>query len=297
MVKILSKVVAILLKILISLLLFLELHANFLEETYYIKSDDIYLSSILNDVQNDVLLFSLEQGRDKKRVTSKELLKLLNKHGYENFTESGKYVNFIKKSPINTEKMELALRELYEKSYTGIQIHAISILPRSYIDSLDDDYILNIKTKNLTKNGILNVKTKENKKIFFDYVIDADIFVYTTTTTIQKGAEFSALNTVQKSVPIQKFKAMPLQGEDLSAYQSKHLIKETQILTVRDVEGVLLVKKGSSVNVKIDNADVAISMSAEALKNGRLNDIITVKKSDGKKFRVTVIGKNKVEMR
>lgn len=285
-------------KILLFLLLSLELFCNSLEEIYYIKSDDINISSIVPHAENDVKLFSFEEGKYSKKVPSKELLKLLKEHGYETYTESAKYVTFTKESPIDTQKMEIALKELYEKSYPEIKIKKISILPRGYVKSLDNDFVVNLKARNnLSKEGIFNVKTKDNKKIFFDYILDAEVSVHYTKGDMKKGDELSMLNTLKKTIPLEKFRAMPLQPDELGDFQIKHQMRENQIITIRDVESVVLVKKGASISVKIDDEDVALSMIAESLKDGKLNDTITVKKSDGKKFRVIVIGRNRVEMK
>jgi flagella basal body P-ring formation protein FlgA len=194
--------------------------------------------------------------------------------------------------------MESALEELYEKSYPNIQINKISILPRGYIESLDNDYVVVIKAKNnLNKSGIIYVKTNDNKKIFFDYDIDAKVSIYFARSKIDKGVELSPLNTVKKTVPLDKFRDMPIQRDDLSELQSKHAIKQDTIIGEKNVETIVLVKRGSNVNVKLNDESMAISFTAESLQNGKLGDIITVKKSDGKRLKATVIGKSRVEMR
>ncbi len=195
-------------------------------------------------------------------------------------------------------KIESAIKELYEKSYQDIKINKISLYSRGSIKFFDSNYDVDIKESNsLSKKGIIYIRTEKNKKIFFDYVIDAEVSVYFTRKTIEKGAELSTLNTIKKSIPLDKFRFMPIRESDLSGFQSKNQLRENQIITLKDIESVVLVKRGESVSVKIDNDVMSVSLSAEALKDGRLDDIITVKKSDGKQLKVRVIGQNRVEIR
>ena len=42
---------------------------------------------------------------------------------------------------------------------------------------------------------------------------------------------------------------------------------------------------------------MAINFSAKALQSGKLNDIISVRKRDGKRLKVRVVGKNRAEIR
>ncbi|MFA6191885.1 MAG: flagellar basal body P-ring formation chaperone FlgA [Sulfurimonas sp.] len=195
-------------------------------------------------------------------------------------------------------KIESALKEMYQKSYQDITINKISIYSRGSIKSFDNDYEVTIKESSiLSKKGILYIRTQENKKIFFDYEIDAEVSVYFTRKTIEKGAELSTLNIIKKSIPLDKFRFMPVRESDLDGSQSKNQLRENQIITLKDIESVVLVKRGEGVSVKIDDEEVSVSLSAEALKDGRLGDIITVKKSDGKNLKVKVIGQNRVEIR
>ena len=68
------------------------------------------------------------------------------------------------------------------------------------------------------------------------------------------------------------------------------------LITSRDVTGLYLVKRGESVNVTLKSSGIDISFSAKALTSGRAGDMISVLRSEGKKIKVRVIGKNRAEM-
>lgn len=276
----------------------LELFATPLKDTYYVESNDINISQIVSQAKDDVNLFSIDKDRYTKRVKSKDVIKLLNQHGYRSYEASSRYIKFIKKSPIDTTKMELALKNQYQKTYSDIKINKIDIMPRGYISSLDKNYIVKIKPYYaLHKDGVIHVETNDNKKIFFDYYIDAVVSIYLAKKDIDKGEKLSLLNTVKKRLALDKFRALPMQERDLNVRQSKHYIKKNRVITIRDIEQLTMVKRGSRVNVRLENNGILISFSAEPLQNGKLHDIITVKNSHGKRFKVRVVGKNRVELK
>lgn len=285
-------------KLFLLIMVSLELFATPLKEIYYVKSNDINVSQIIPHVKDSVNLFSIDRDRYTKRVKSKDLIRLLKQYGYGSYEASSRYIKFIKKSPIDTTKIELTLKKMYEKAYHDIKINKLYVMPRGYISSLDKNYIVKTRPRDaLHRDGTIYVKTNDNKKIFFDYYIDAQVDVYVAKADIDKDDKLSLLNTTKKRVKLDKFRAMPMQEKYLNIRQSKHNIKKNRIITTRDIESLTMIKRGSRVNVKLDNNGILISFSAESLQNGKLNDIITVKNNHGKRFRVKVVGRSRVEIK
>lgn len=193
--------------------------------------------------------------------------------------------------------MESTVLETYKNTYPDIEIKSVVIIPRGYIESLPPKYIIIMpKRAHLSHKGTLAIKTPDSKKLFFDYSIDAKIDIYLSKKKILKGDKISLLTVKQKSVYFDRFKAIPISKAQLNLTQAKRNIKQNYILTTRDIELLNIVKKDSHVTVYMKNKNINISFSAKALQNGKLNDIITVQKNDGKKFKVKIIGKNIVEM-
>lgn len=281
--------------ILLSSLLYAE---NIIQSTYYINSDDIYLSSIIKDPSNDKQIYKIELGKYTKRVRTKELLKVLKKYGYKNFSAKSRYVKFIKKSPIDTSKIASSIEKYYLDNYKNIDIKEIIVEPRGYLETLPQEYKVEIRRQNyLSRSGILNIKTVDNKKIYFNYRIVANIWIYITKQRIKKDTELSVINTQKKSILLDNFRAKPIEVLDANALQSKHHIKKNKIITSRDIEVLNVVKKNSYVNVSLDSLNMSISFSAKALQDGKVGDTITVQKSDLKRLKVKVVGKNRVEIR
>ncbi|MBU1658415.1 flagellar basal body P-ring formation chaperone FlgA [bacterium] len=287
-----------LIKVLFLLLIpFLLYCSDILKSTYYIQSDDINLSHIVPHAKMDTKLFSIEENKYTKRLKSKELIQVLKQYGYNSFSADSRYIKFIKKSPIDLSKIERAIEEAYTKQYENIDIQKISVLPRGYIDSLPEKYTISLTKKaHLSRRGTLYIKTNENKKIFFNYIISANVSVCYARNDINKDEELSQVNTMQKSIVLDKFRAMPVQKIQQGVLQSKHNLQANSIITTRDVQRLNIIIRGSNVNVSFQTQGMAIEFSAKALQDGKLNDIITVEKSNTKKIKVRVIGKNQAEM-
>ena len=287
------------LKILLFLFLSINLFADiYLKSNYYVKDREVMLSSVVKNVKSDIKLFTIDKSRYSKRVKSKDMLKILKSHKIKEYKSKHSYVQFTLKSPINTAKIKNEIEKFYKEQYKQIKIKNISVEPRSYMEILPNSYETVLKSKShLFKNGTLYIKTDENKKIFFNYKILAEIVVYTAKDEIKRNSELSKFNCKKKSIILDKFRAMPLQKIVKGTMQSKHKIKQGAILTTRDVQGLYLVKRGSNVNVVLNSSNLAISFSAKAQQDGRYGDVITVMKSSGKKIMVRVTGKRRAEVR
>jgi len=286
-------------KLIFFILLATQLYAsNILNNTYYVNSNDINITSIIPHAKSNFELFKIAQGKYSKRVKSKDLLKILKLHGYSNYKSKSRYIKFIKKSPIDTTKIKLNIKKYYKKKYEQIDIQKIEIESRGYLASLPKEYIVEIRDRNfLSKSGTLSIKTPQNKKIFFNYTIKANISVYETRKKIKKSVELSAFNTIKKSIILDKFRAKPIQNIKKGTLQTKRHIKQDKIITIRDIEKLSLVKKNSYINVSLKSDNMAITFSAKALQDGKLNDIIRVQKSNGKRLKVKITGKNRAEIR
>lgn len=283
----------------LSFTLFIQLSANTqLKSSYMINERYVLVSDIVKNSSSNVKLFDIDTNRHSLRVKTKNLLQTLKKLGYKDITSKHSYTQFTQKSPINTDRLELYLRETYEENYSEIKILEISISPRSYLSELPQDYKISLhRNAYLSNIGIISIKTDDNKKIFFNYSIKANINVVIAKDTLQKDDELSVLNTEKKSIMLKKFRAIPLQKTSKSSFQVKRRISKGSIITDRDVIGLYLVKRGSVVNVVISDSNILISFSAKAKQNGRLGESITVVNSQGKKLKAVVTARNSAEIK
>ena len=288
-----------LIKVFFLLLLSINLFANNqLKSNYLIQNNYIMLSDIIKNPKTDKKLYDINKERHSKRIKAKELLKRLNSLGYKNVISKHTYIQFSQRSPINTKKIELYISEHYKKHYINIKIETIEVNPRSYLHTIPDQYRMVINEKAyLNKNGIVYLKTVDNKKIFFNYLVRAKVSVIFSKNEIKRGSELSNLNTKKESVTLDRFRAKPLEKLEKSTLQAKIKIKADSVLTLRDVSGLNLIHRGSNVHVSIIDQNMAVSFMAKAHQNGKYGETITVINRSGKKVKVLVTGKNRAEIR
>ncbi len=270
---------------------------NALEEVYYVDSKDVKLSTIIPYVKNDASILKIEENRYSQKIKSKEFIKLLSKYGYKNYTANSSYINFILKSPVDTSKIEQKIEEYYKKNYENVEIKSIHVAPRGYLSSIPEVYTIQMRDDDfLSKDGVISIKTAENKKLFFDYNIIADVEVYKSRNSLKKDTNLSPSNTIKKSVRLEKFRDKPLQNINKTSLQAKRHIPRDMILTIRDVEIADALKRDAIVNVTLLKDGMVINFSAKALKDAKVNDIIKVQSSNGKILKVRVTGSNTAEI-
>ena len=280
------------------LLITLNLFSITLNETYYVNSNNIKLLDVAPNAKYDVTLYKIDANRYTKKIKSEKLINILNKHGIKDIESSSRYIKFVKKSPIDTSKIESYIINTYQDKYLDIDISSLTVIPRGYIKTLPKKYEIAISKKAyLSKSGTLSIKTLDRKKIFFDYLIDAKVNIYLSKKDMKKGDKISLLNTTKQKIQFDKFRALPITLKELNKTQIKYNTKPNKIITFRDIQLLNIIKKGSFVTAYIKDNTINISFSAKALQNGKLNDIITVQKMSGQKLKAKIIGINRVEIR
>jgi len=284
------------------ILLFLVLSLNVfalenIERTYYIDSREITSNLFFKD-QKNIKLYEIPSHKHSLRIRREQLDSLLKENGFNDFEILSRYVYFELNSPIDTSKIETFLTKHYKSKYEKIKINKVFVKPRSFMDSLPSKYTLDIRTRNhLLNEGILSIEDNLNKKYFFNYKIDANVEVLTSTKKILRGEEITQRNSELKSIKLQKFRSIPLQNLYTSEFQAKYHIDKGEFISRRDVKKLDLVREDTQVTVLLNNAGIVISFVATALQSGKLNDIITIQKRDGRKLKARVVAKQRVEIK
>lgn len=280
------------------LLISFTLHANIeLDGVYYVENREVNSSVITQDEAGSFHILTIPKSDYLAKIKSKELLDLLHKNGYKNYEHKSSYVNFVLKSPIDTSFIERRLREYYEKEYESIEIIDIVVEPRAYMESLADEYVVEIRERDyLFKDGTIGIKTPQNMKYFFDYYIKAYVTVYESREKIKKDTRLTPLHYIQKKVLLDRFRAKPLQNIDNTQLQAKRHIPKGRVITHSDVELFDVVRRDAMINVTMFKEGMVITFSAKALQDAKVNDIIKVQNSNGKILKVRVTGNNRAEL-
>lgn len=285
-------------KLLVSILLFYSFAAaQELQSEYFVEGDTITLKTIIPSTKEETTLYNFANSKNIKRVKSSLLIKKLKKLGYTDFEAKHAYVQFSKKSPVDTSFIKNALRNYYKKNYSSITIDSIEVNPRTYMEQLPKEYSFGIQKDSFLQNsGYCYIVTPEKKKIFFRYLVSAHILAYHARQTLIRGEALGKINLVKKSIMLSKFRAKPLEELPKDGLEAKHRVKKGTLITLRDTATLILVKRGERVHVTLRNSGIAISFEAEAITDGRLGESVTIQKSDNKRLIGRVVGKNQVEI-
>ena len=285
-------------KLLVSILLFYSFAAaQELQSEYFVEGDTITLKTIIPSTKEETTLYNFANSKNIKRVKSSLLIKKLKKLGYRDFEAKHAYVQFSKKSPVDTSFIKNALRNYYKKNYSSITIDSIEVNPRTYMEQLPKEYSFGIQKDSFLQNsGYCYIVTPEKKKIFFRYLVSAHILAYHARQTLIRGEALGKINLVKKSIMLSKFRAKPLEELPKDGLEAKHRVKKGTLITLRDTATLVLVKRGERVHVTLRNSGIAISFEAEAITDGRLGESVTIQKSDNKRLIGRVVGKNQVEI-
>jgi len=256
------------------------------------------LSDIIKKPKKDILLYHFNINEHSKRVRTKDLINELKKHGFNDYKPTNNYTQFSQISPIDTSRITNKIKNLYINNYKNIIIKKITVQPRVYLTSIPSYYEIVMQKKSyLSNSGILYIKTIDKKKIFFNYSIEATVNIFLSKNRIKKDEEISNKNIKKSSIMLDRFRAMPLQEIKKSAFQAKYNMRKNQILTTRDVVGLFLVKRGSNINITLNNLNIDISIVAKAMQNGKYGESINVMTTNGKKIKVIITGRNRAEVK
>ncbi len=269
------------------------LYGEYLKKEYFVKGNDINLSVITHDTRNDALLYRIDRNRYFKRVRARDLLKTLHQKGYPRFQTKVSVVKFVKLPDIDLKPLQKRLEAFYHDNYEQIDIHSVRVIPKNSLTVLPKRFTFKIQPRNaLASHGILSIVLKSKRQLFFEYYIDADVWVYKTKRKVSKGEMLSLQNLKRVKVHLDRFHALPLQTP--ANLEAKHHILADRVVTKNDAATLELVKRGERVNVIMDEGGLEIVTSATALRGGARNDIIPIQNRFKKKLKAKVIAKGVV---
>jgi len=283
------------LKLFLFFTLIMQLHALQIQKSYYFSDNNITTDTLFRGTTlENRLLFTINQEKKKIRIKCKDILAFF---PTKDIRCKHSYVEFIKKSPINTRKLEKDLLDYYLSFYPNLKVDSISIHPQSYTSYLPSYYTLKIKNRNYKKSeGDFYIVDEDKKKIFFHYKLDASLSILKANKKVHRGEVINIHNTSLKNVKFTSFKDLPLTRDELNQYEAAHNISKNRIITQRDIKKSYLVKRHAPVILQIKNGSLIVETSATAMQNGKLNDIITIEKADKSRLKARIVSKNRVEI-
>lgn len=281
----------------IGLLFFSVLQAYEIKNEYYFNNHTITSDLLFPEISKKFEILHIPEDKSHYRIDSQIIAKTFELNGIAVDTSKARFVNFVKKSPVDFTPIKNQLESKLIEKYPDITIDEIIITPRGYLPSLpkntkgyfDERFYLN-------SEGTLYIIDASGLRRYLDYNVHATLAVLHTSQGVTRKEKLNGFNTVLKPIPFKTFKDAPLTQlpDKLSRYRSN--LKANQLLTLRQIETMPLVMKNEKVIVEVKNDSVIVEFGATAVQEGSLYDIITIQKSDGKRVKAKVIGENRVEL-
>ena len=265
-----------------------------LKDHYEFDDIDIYASDFFPDIEDDFIVITLPEGLKHFKVSKKRIIDTFAKHHITSIKKSYGLVTFTKISMLNTQELKRYLKNYYLKHYPFLNIEAITVEAKNILSTLPQNYTISLKKQAFKHpNGTL-LLTAKKKRFFFNYRIDAYYKQYYAKATLLRGSLITRQNSFEKKTPFRYTISNPLDKKLIGHVVTRRYIKEGMPIRKQDVILMPLVKRHAIVNVKLIEGNILINFSATALKDGALGDTITIQKSDKKRLKAKVVGKNRV---
>jgi len=283
--------------VLISLLATLLAAALNLKQEYYYDAPEIRSTLLFPQLQRDFVLFEIPESRNRMRVEAEALVSRFAAEGIAVAAEGVRYVNFIRKSPVDTQPIAAAIAEHYRLRYPTISIASVDVVPRVYTPSLPAPYSVSVPENSYRgTSGTVYVTLEEGRRSFFDYTIEATVGVRTAQNDLRRDEVPDVHNTSAREVPLRSLEGEPLTDADLGHVRLKRLLRAGEVILQRFAEPLPLVRRDATVEAVLHDGNVLIQFYARALQDGVLHDMIPIEKPDGQRLEARIVGENKVQI-
>ena len=180
---------------------------------------------------------------------------------------------------INAIKSAVEKRFLdYYKNY-NIQINNIEITPvieRNLAKYRLEKIIFdNRDLRKINGNFEVHIRHNErNKKVFFNFQIDATIDSLNAVGSIKSGEIIDKNNTTITPIPLTKNLSLPVGADILGQYEAKSFISGGSSIVASKITPKIIVRKGDILSVDYQNGDISITFSVKAMQDGAINQSI-----------------------
>jgi len=273
------------------------LNGGELRSNYYFESPLILSKTIDPTCTKNFEVLRIPDGKTSYRLNAQIIAKTLELGGCPIETNKVRFVNFTKEVTTGATVLEHQLKDFFQHTYPTIKIQEVHISPRGSNDLLPKNMHPIFDTNSYkTNKGTFYVFDERGVRYYFDFTINATLSALYTTQKVSRKEVLSLANTVLKPLPFATFRGKPLDSLPDTSFRFRASLQENVPILDRHIEPLPLVLRDSKVNVIIQNGAVIVEFIATAMQEGKLYDIITVEKADGKRSRAKIIGENKVEL-
>lgn len=282
----------------LSLLTASSFYALALKSEYSIEDLDFNASTVDPLLTNDFLIYRFDTNRHKKTFTSSRLIKTFEEHGIELEDKSRGIVHVRRSSSVQFGPILRKIKDHYHHYFPDMHIEDISIRPSSFIDVLPQHYELIFKPNaHLHSRSSFKIFSKEEKTSYFiSYEIQAKMKLFKARHNINRGKILTRKDLLYADETLERFLDLPVEVISQAPVRLKKRLVEGNILYQDDIELIPSVLKNMPVNVRFISGKVHLEFQATSLDDAGTGEYIYIKKTDGKRLKAKVIGKNLVEI-
>lgn len=265
-------------------MLFTFLNANvILQPSYCVKTNKIHKSFFTKEKQDTKLLFKLPKNFKTFAVPTIKISR-------EFVNVEDKTKGIIKFKRCTNKKNNLSfIRHIFikhiKKTYPNIKIKSLVIKQLSKIVVKD---AIKIKLRNLGNRGVFSVVSLNSKEVKFRYELNALISAYSAKKEIQKGRRIEHFDIKKIYVDFKNHNRIVSSSYILSKVAKIKISKDRTILK-HMLKKEILISRGDEVTAIYQDGAIEINLNVVALKDGSLNEKITIKTKDGKILKALIL--------
>ena len=244
-------------------------------------------------------LIPLDPEKERISLPAYRLIGQLKKAGYPALKARSGTILFERAPLRRFPKVEAAIRSEYLKRYPALKIVKIDISPtgslkRKRIATQRCD--LRLFEGNFKKNRGSAILICQDRHYYLRYELFASLPVYKALHQIKKDRIITSNQVKREEIAFERFGDMPLAQLGPGSVARRN-IRAGEIIGRNMVMPMPAVRKHGRVHAIFREGGVTVEFDATALQNGRIGDMVTIRRDDGKTLRALVMGKEKVEIR
>ncbi len=203
-----------------------------------------------------------------------------------------------RKSDVKLDRLREEIRSYYYEHYPTVSIKGVSVKSNTFLSKLPDEYQLTFKPNAyLYRRSSLQLTSKDKKeRYFFTYTLNATIKLFKARHNINRGKILTRLDLIYKEIEFKRLKGLPVKDFDKNQYRLKKRLPKDKTLYAHDIEELPYVLKDKPLNVRLISGKVHLEFQAVSLEDGNKGAHVLIQKTDGKKLKARVIGRNLVEI-
>lgn len=244
-------------------------------------------------------VFSLPKSRSAYSVPSLTIKNKFIENGYEVIDSSAGIIKFRKFCNLAGKEEEIAgeILKLFEEKYSCMEanlpnVKASSPLPHDFSTYEIKNVILSNNSYRNSSGSfqvIFNTPGDGEKKLYFQFTIDAKVDVFKAKYNLHNDKILSADDYEMVQVPLDRLPSKVITCSVPNKLMTKNYLRAGTLLSMQRFEYKKDVLRGASIRAYVKDGNLVIATEASLLEDGDIGDTIKVRADNGKVFNAKLI--------